>query len=400
MLQLITSGESHGKECIGILEGMPAGIHITKETIEQTLKYRRSTYGRSKRQQLEKDQCEFIGGILGEYTTGSPICIKIKNIEWNKWKNILNPYSNDNIDKLYSPRPGHADLPGLQKYKFNNIRLVLERANARETVIRTALNDITRLFLDQTTNIKTISHTVQIGSINNNNNNNNTIPTINDIDHINNNPVRAIHNSQQMIEEINNAKINKNTLGGIVEIISYSILPGLGSYQQWNKRIDAQLTHALMSIPSVKGVEVGKAFTIAKQKGSESHDQIYYNDKKHIYRKTNNAGGIEGGITNGEPIIIRLAIKPLSTLMSPLSTININTHKADKAIIQRSDICVVPAIGIIAEGIVSFVLTNCILQKFGQDNKQDIINNILNYCNTIPKNLLHNQHINYLQRFQ
>jgi chorismate synthase len=334
MLRYLTAGESHGRAIIAILEGMPAGLKVEVAKINQELKRRQSGFGRGKRMQIEKDKAQIISGLKNNITLGSPIALLIQNKD----------FSIEKLSKVLCPRPGHADLAGLLKYGFNDIRGVLERASARSTVATVGIGAICRIFLGQF-NIRISSRLLSIGG-------EDTKPG--------------------MKEKVLEAMRNKDTVGGIFEVVAKGVPVGLGSYAQADRRLDARLSQAIMSIPGIKAVEIGLGLGYAVSFGSEVHDAIYYNKNKGYFRKTNNAGGIEGGVSNGQDIIIRACMKPISTLLNPLDSVNIVSKKSAKASVERSDICVVEAAGVIAESACAYVLTDAFLEKFGSDNLSDI----------------------------
>jgi len=345
MLRYLTAGESHGKALIAILEGMPAGLKVDIKMINQELRRRQSGFGRGKRMQIEKDKIQIPSGLKKGITLGSPIGLLIENKD----------FSIEKLPKVMCPRPGHADLAGFLKYGFTDIREVLERASARETASRVGIGAICKIFLEEF-NIRISSKVLAIGG---------------------ESKVKA------MIKKINEAKTNKDTAGGIFEVKAKGVPCGLGSYVQPDQRLDGRLSQAIMSIPGIKAVEIGLGFGFADKFGSQVHDAIYYSKSKGFYRKTNNAGGIEGGVSNGQDIIIRACMKPISTLLEPLDSVNIITKKPAKAIIERSDICVVEAAGVIAESAVAFVLSDAFLEKFGSDSLKDIKDNFHNYLKRI-----------------
>lgn len=370
MLRFLTAGESHGKAEIAILEGMPAGLEITEDDIQKDLNRRKKGAGRGGRGKIETDEAIILSGIRHNKTLGSPIAIIINNKDFTNWGK-----------KITTPRPGHADLAGASKYGFDDIRNVIERASARETVGRVAVGAICRKFLSEF-NIKIVSHTVQIGNI--------TIPARLSSSYIlsNTNKIdpetRCIvkKTSYKMKQIIRKSITKKDTLGGVIEIIAHNVVPGLGSHVHWDRKLDGRLAHILMSIPSVKAVEIGDGNAVSSKFGSEVHDEIFYKGRKFI-RKTNRAGGIEGGISNGEDIIIRVFHKPIPTLGKPLQTIDINNRQSTKALIERSDICVVPRAGVISESAVAFVLADCILEKFGGDSIIEVKRNFNYYIKSL-----------------
>jgi chorismate synthase len=343
MLRLLTAGESHGKGLVAILEGMPAGLFVKIDFINSELKRRQMGFGRGRRMKIENDKAHVISGLKAGKTLGSPIALLIENKD----------FSIEKMHKVISPRPGHADLAGLLKYGFSDIRDVLERASARSTAGTVGIGALCKIFLKQF-KIDISNRVVSIGG-------------------------ETTHHAK--ISRINEAILNKDTVGGIFEVKATGVPVGLGSYVQPDRRLDAKLACALMSIPGIKGVEIGLGFGYADKFGSEVHDAIYFSKK--YFRKTNNAGGIEGGISNGEPIILRACMKPISTLMNPLDSVNIFTKKTSKAASERSDICAVESAGVVAESAVAFVLADAFLEKFGCDSLFDILANYKNYLRRI-----------------
>ena len=334
MLRLLTAGESHGKGLVAILEGLPAGIRINPQFINAELKRRQSGFGRGKRMQIENDKAQILSGVRKGITSGAPLALVIENKD----------FSIDKLKKVICPRPGHADLSGLLKYGFSDIRDVLERASARSTASSVGVGAIAKIFLSEFS-IKIISKVISIAG--------------------------AI-SPEKKIARIRLAKEKKDTVGGTFEVAARGVPVGLGSYVQSDRRLDGRLASAVMSIPGIKAVEIGLGFGYGDKFGSEVHDAIYYNRNRGYFRKTNNAGGIEGGISNGEDIIIRACMKPICTLIKPLDSVNITTNKPAKAAVERSDICVVQAAGVVAESATAYVLADAMLEKFGSDALKDI----------------------------
>jgi chorismate synthase len=381
MLNFHTAGESHGKALLSIVEGLPADIEINLNIINNYLKKRQQGYGRGNRMQIEKDKVEIISGIRDGKTIGSPVGMMIRNEDWNNWKKIMDIYDIDIDDEVSKPRPGHADLAGVFKYGQKDIRNILERASARETAARVAVGGLLFNFLNYF-NINIISHVIQIGSIR-------IDESIDDIKEIQakikSSKLNCIdHNKEkEMVDLINEAKEKGDSLGGIVEIKTNRMIPGLGSYTSWERRIDKNISAAMISIPSVKGIEIGNAFSNAAKKGSKVHDEIYYDESRGYYRSSNNAGGIEGGITNGEPLVIRLVVKPIPTVSKALNTVNIKTKSQEKAFKERADVTVVPSVGVIGEAMLIYILSKEILIKFGGDNIKETVSNYKNYINNL-----------------
>jgi chorismate synthase len=392
MLRFLTAGESHGQALVGILEGMPAGVAVDISFLNAELARRQKGYGRGGRMQIEKDTLRILSGVRHLKTLGSPIVFLIENRDWENWKEVMavedNPGSTAVADPRSAPRtaprPGHADLAGAIKYGQKDIRNVLERASARETAARVGVGAFAKLFLREFS-LDFASHVVEICGV--------SLP---DGRHAfaeiqSKAPQSELHCINPATEEKMKAKIDeaiarKDTVGGVFEVIVTGVPIGLGSYVQWDRRLDAQLAAAVMSIPSVKGVEIGMGFAQAHRFGSEVHDQIFFDGKtqaasrkKGFYRRTNNAGGLEGGITNGEDLVLRAVCKPLSTLMQPLATVDIVTKEPKEAIVERSDVCVVPCYGVVAEAVVALVLANAFLEKFGGDSLVEIHDHFRTY---------------------
>lgn len=378
MLRYLTSGESHGKSLISILDGIPANIELNIDEINYELEKRQGGYGRGGRMKIEKDKINILGGVRGKITLGGPISIEIKNKDYENWIQYMNPM--DNIDfetkKVEKVRPGHADLVGCLKYDFEDARNVLERSSARETASKVAVGAICKQVL-KNFNIDFISRVVQIGNVKDNNSY--------DFDYIKENvdksAVRCINKDveKEIIKEIDKVKSEGDTLGGVIEIRVKNLIPGLGSYTQFDKKIDGELAMHLMSIQAIKGVEIGIGFDVANNYGSNVMDEIYYNNEDGIKRKTNQLGGIEGGMTTGEELVIRCAMKPIPTLYKPLKSININTRESYSASIERSDNCAVPACSVVCENVVAFVICKYFLDKIGGDNLNDLKSNYNTY---------------------
>jgi chorismate synthase len=377
-LRFFTAGESHGKGLLSVLEGMVAGLLLDEEMITQELRRRQMGYGRGGRMKIESDTAEIVSGVRYGYTIGSPISIYIQNLDWKNWRDKMsvNPVETP-AEPITSPRPGHADLAGMIKYRTGDTRPVLERASARETAARVAAGVVAKKFLE-VFDINIHSHTVGIGKV--------RVYGETDIDwqKVENSPVRCADGiaEKAMIEAIDEAKSEGDTLGGVLEVVINGAPVGLGSYVQWDRRLDMRIAGAMMSIQAVKGVEIGKGFELASMMGSDAHDIIKpdsQNAEKKWRRPTNNAGGIEGGITNGEPIVIRVALKPIATLGKSLESIDMSTGEATQAHYERSDICVVPAAGVIGEAMAALVLADAMLEKFGGDTLSEVSDNYRNY---------------------
>ena len=390
-MRWITAGESHGQALSAIVEGLPAHIEISTKDIDFHLSRRRLGVGRGARQNFEADKVTILGGVRLGVSQGGPISIQVGNSEWPKWEKVMSadPVPEDEIVNLARnapltrPRPGHADLVGMQKYDFDDARPILERASARETAARVALGAIARNFLEQAVGITILSHVVSIGSARIPDGY--SLPQAGDMARIDADPVRCADEktSAAMIAEIESAHSDGDTLGGVCEVLAYNLPPGLGSYTQWNKRLDARLAGALMGIQAIKGVELGDGFQTAKRRGSVAHDEIEKNAKGEITRRTDRAGGTEGGISTGQVLRVKVAMKPISTVPKALDTIDVSTGEAAKAINQRSDVCAVPASGIVAEAMTALVLADAVLEKFGGDSVQETKRNFENYMKSL-----------------
>jgi chorismate synthase len=389
MLRWLTAGESHGPELVAIVEGMPAGIEITTSDVQDALARRRLGFGRGARMKFEQDQVQLSGGVRHGLSQGGPIAITIQNTEWPKWEQVMSadPVSQEELsgaraEPLTRPRPGHADFTGMQKYSFLDSRPVLERASARETAARVALGEVASRFLSQL-GIKFVTHTVAIGSVKSEGE---QLPTPGDVAFLDENPVRcfSVKVSEAMVSEIEDCQKSGDTLGGVVETLVYGLPPGLGSYVHWDRKLDSQLAGALMGIQAIKGVEIGDGFATAARRGSAAHDEILRDDDGLVKRATGRAGGIEGGMSTGEVLRVRAAMKPISTVPKALATIDVKTGEASKAHHQRSDVCAVPAAGIVAEAMVALVVANAVLEKFGGDSVVETKRNLLSYLESIP----------------
>jgi chorismate synthase len=386
-MRWLTAGESHGPALSAIIEGIPASVQITTADIDYHLARRRLGVGRGARQNFEADKVTILGGIRLGLTQGGPISIQVANSEWPKWEKVMSadPVPEEEIKDLgrnaplSRPRPGHADLVGMQKYDFDDARAILERASARETASRVALGAVARAFLSQTCGITVLSHVLSIGSVRVPENT--VLPSEGDMKRIDEDPVRCADSktSAEMITEIESAHSDGDTLGGVVEVLAYNLPPGLGSHVHWDRRLDARLAAAMMGIQAIKGVEVGDGFTTATRRGSVAHDEIERGPDGSIRRRTDRAGGTEGGMSNGEILRVRAAMKPISTVPRALDTIDVKTGEAAKAINQRSDVCAVPAAGVVAEAMVALVLAEAVLEKFGGDSVGETKRNFESY---------------------
>lgn len=370
---------------MAIIDGLPAGVRITSADIVAELSRRRLGYGRGARMKFEQDAVEIIGGVRHGRTLGSPVAIRVGNSEWPKWETVMSP---DPVDEallagqarnapLTRPRPGHADLAGMQKYGHHDARPILERASARETAARVAVGTVARAFLSQALGVEIVSHVVAMGGIEAKPG---LVPTPADRHTVDADPLRCLdpEASAAMVAEVDAAKKDADTLGGVIEILAYEVPPGLGSHVQWDRKLDARLAMALMSIQAIKGVEIGDAFTQARSRGSQAHDEMAPT-AEGVKRLTDRAGGLEGGITNGQPLRVRAAMKPISSLTRPLATVDVATGEAAEAINQRSDVAAVAAAAVVGESMTAFVLAEAALEKFGGDSVPEITRNLAGY---------------------
>jgi chorismate synthase len=390
-MRWLTAGESHGQALSAIVEGIPASVTITTADIDYHLQRRRLGVGRGARQNFEADKVTILGGVRLGLTQGGPIAIQVGNSEWPKWEKVMSadPVPEEEIKDLARnapltrPRPGHADLVGMQKYNFDDARPILERASARETAARVALGAVARNFLEQSVGIKILSHVLSIGSVRVPEGS--VLPNAGDMKLIDEDPVRCAHaeTSQAMIAEIEQAHRDGDTLGGVVEVLAFNMPPGLGSHVHWDRRLDSKLAGAVMGIQAIKGVEIGDGFQTAARRGSVAHDEIEKNSQGVIVRRTDRAGGTEGGMSNGEILRVRAAMKPISTVPKALDTIDVATGEAAKAINQRSDVCAVPAAGVVAEAMVALVLAEVVLEKFGGDSVTETRRNFESYISSL-----------------
>jgi chorismate synthase len=386
-MRWLTAGESHGQALSAIVEGIPASVSVTTADIDFHLQRRRLGVGRGARQNFEADKVTILGGVRLGLTQGGPIAIQVGNSEWPKWEKIMSadPVPEEEIKDLgrnaplTRPRPGHADLVGMQKYDVDDARPILERASARETAARVALGAVARNFLEQSVGITILSHVLSIGSVRVPDGT--VLPASDDMERIDSDPVRCAdtQTSALMITEIENAHKDGDTLGGVVEVLAFNMPPGLGSHVHWDRRLDSRLAGAVMGIQAIKGVEIGDGFLTASRRGSMAHDEIEKNGQGKIVRRTDRAGGTEGGMSNGEILRVRAAMKPISTVPKALDTIDVATGEAAKAINQRSDVCAVPAAGVVAEAMVALVLAEAVLEKFGGDSVTETRRNFESY---------------------
>ncbi|MFB7250728.1 chorismate synthase [Microbacterium sp. NPDC056234] len=392
MLRVLTAGESHGPELIAVMEGLPSGVPISPDQIQADLARRKLGYGRGSRMKFEQDELTLSSGIRHGKTLGSPIALRIGNTEWPKWTEVMSPEPVELTDKsrgrgapLTRPRPGHADLVGMQKYDFDEARPILERASARETAARVALGAVARAFLGEL-GIRLVSHTLSIGPVQVPADA--ALPTADDVDALDADPLRCFHpaTSARMVAEVDDAKKEGDTLGGIVEVLAYGLPPGLGSHVQWDRRLDARLAQALMSIQAIKGVEVGDGFETTRRRGSAAHDELFAADAG-ITRSSDKAGGTEGGMSTGTVLRVRAGMKPIATVPRALRTIDVATGEEATAHHQRSDVCAVPAAGVVAEAMVAIELAGAVLEKFGGDSVGETRRNLQGYLDAIPADL-------------
>jgi chorismate synthase len=390
MLRWLTAGESHGQQLTAILEGLPAGVRVQTADLDVDLARRRLGHGRGARMSFEQDEVTLTGGVRHGVTQGGPIAVQVGNTEWPKWRTVMaaDPVDDDVLAgqarnaPLTRPRPGHADLAGMQKYGFDDARPVLERASARETAARVALGAVARAFLRQALDVEVVSHVVAIGAV--------TVPDgvlpgPQDNPRIDDDPVRCADpaTSAVMVAEVDDARKNGDTLGGVVEVVVHGLPPGLGSHVHWDRRLDSRLAAALMGVQSVKAVEVGDGLETARRRGSVAHDEIVTTEGR-LRRVTDRAGGIEGGMTNGEALRVRAAMKPISTVPRALATVDVATGDAAVAINQRSDACAVPRGSVVMEAMVALTLADAALEKFGGDSVAETRRNAQAYLDALP----------------
>jgi chorismate synthase len=389
MLRWLTAGESHGPALAAILEGLPAHVQVSSTDINDALARRRLGYGRGARMSFEQDALEIIGGIRHGVTQGGPIALRIGNSEWPKWDKVMaaDPIDAAEIEgsgrnaPLTRPRPGHADLVGMQKYDFDEARPILERASARETTARVALGAVAAAFVHQATGARIVSHVVSIGQARAPYG---SVPAFEDVAYLDADPVRCLDPdaSKAMVAEIDQAHKDGDTLGGVVEVVVHGLPPGLGSHVHWDRRLDARLAGALMGIQAIKGVAVGDGFDLAADPGSKAHDEIVPTDEG-IRRTSGRSGGTEGGMSTGEILRVSAAMKPIATVPRALRTVDVSTGEAAVAHHQRSDVCAVPAAGVVAEAMVALVLAEAILEKFGGDSVQETRRNVESYLSSL-----------------
>jgi chorismate synthase len=386
VLRWITAGESHGPALVAVLDGVPAGVAVSTADLARDLARRRLGYGRGARMKFEQDEVELTGGVRHGLSMGGPIAVRVGNSEWPKWETVMaaDPVDPDLLAEqarnapLTRPRPGHADLAGMQKYDLDDARPVLERASARETAARVALGAVAKAFLQQSAGVEIVRHVAAIGSVSAPRD---VVPQPGDEEKVDASEVRCLDAaaSAAMIAEIDETKRAGDTLGGVVEVLAYGLPPGLGSYAQGDRRLDARLAAALMGIQAIKGVEVGDGFELARIRGSQAHDEIVRDDAGAVRRVSGRSGGTEGGMSTGEVLRVRAAMKPISTVPRALQTIDTASGAAAVAINQRSDVCAVPAAGVVAEAMVALVLADALLEKFGGDSVTETRRNVQGY---------------------
>jgi len=392
MLRVLTAGESHGPELVALMEGLPAGVPVSREAIQADLARRRLGYGRGSRMKFEEDELTISAGVRFGLSIGSPIAVRIGNTEWPKWTEVMSAEPTELTDRsrgrgapLTRPRPGHADLVGMQKYGFDEARPILERASARETAARVALGAIARAFLAEL-GIRLVSHTLSIGPVRVPDGS--ALPSPDDVDKLDADPLRCFDaaTSAQMVAEVDAARKDGDTLGGVVEVLAYGLPPGLGSHVQWDRRLDGRLAQALMSVQAIKGVEVGDGFETTRRRGSAAHDELFATDGG-IARSSDRAGGTEGGMSTGTLLRVRAGMKPIATVPHALRTVDVATGDTASAHHQRSDVCAVPAAGVVAEAMVAIVLAQTVLEKFGGDSVAETRRNLESYLAAIPQTL-------------
>jgi chorismate synthase len=371
-LRFTTAGESHGPGLTAVVEGLPAGLELRPEDIDRDLARRQLGHGRGGRMKIERDRAEVTSGVRHGRTLGSPIALRIENRDYANWEERMNPWPVEaTVPEVHLPRPGHADLAGVQKYGFTDVRNVLERASARETAARVACGALAKTFL-RGFGMSVFSHVLQIGSVEA------PVPdhlAPDDFAGVDESPVRCLDEdaSAAMVEEINRARKANESLGGVYEVIAFGVVPGLGSHVAWDERLDGRLAQAIMSIQAMKGVGVGEGFELAGRVGSQAHDEIFWSEERGFYRETNRAGGIEGGMTTGDSVIVRGAMKPLPTLTKPLRSVDLATKEPAQALRERTDSCTVPAAGVVGEAMVALVLADECRRKFGGDHVDDAL---------------------------
>ena len=379
-LRYLTAGESHGKALVAILEGLPAGIPVSLKAISDELARRRHGYGRGPRMKFEKDSLEILAGVRGGMTLGTPVGVLIDNSEWDKWAHIMTIEGTPSGRDLTRPRPGHADLPGMLKYDFDDARNVLERASARETAARVAIAAIAKILLSQI-GINVLSHVTRIGSASVPEGSES--PSFIDLEAVDSSSVRCFDEptTVAMVEEIEKAGADGDSLGGVIEVAAFGLPPGLGSHVHWDRKLDGRIAGALMAVPAIKGVEIGDGFAVAGRRGSESHDEI----ESDLSRATLRAGGTEGGMSIGGELRVKVAMKPLSTLKKRLRTVDMATGEPAEAFQERTDVCAVPAAGVVCEAVLALVLADAVLEQFGGDTLDDLKLSVERYLQRISR---------------
>ncbi len=371
-LRLITAGESHGPGLTCIIEGLPAGLELDREAVDNDMARRQLGHGRGGRMKIERDHANVTGGVRHGRTLGSPVALQVPNADYANWEDRMNPWPVDgDVDEVHLPRPGHADLVGTWKYRTSDVRNILERASARETAARVAGGAVAKSFL-RALDVEVRSHVVRIGTV--------AAPArdaplrVEDFEGVDDDPVRCLDGatSTAMVKHINVQRKANESIGGVFEVIAFGLVPGLGSHVSWEERLDGRLAGALCSIQAAKGVSFGDGFELAARAGSGAHDEIFFSDERGVHRDTNRAGGLEGGMTTGEPVVAQVAMKPLPTLTQPLRSIDITTHEPAQALRERTDSCVVPAAGVVGEAMVAFVMADAYRRKFGGDHIEDV----------------------------
>jgi chorismate synthase len=370
-LRLITAGESHGPGLTCIVEGLPAGLELDREALNVDMARRQLGHGRGGRMKIERDEAHVTAGVRHGRTIGGPIALQVANRDYTNWEERMNPWPVEaEVPEVHLPRPGHADLVGVQKFRFTDVRNVLERASARETAARVAGGGLAKAFL-RALGVEVISHVVQIGPVRAASRG---VLVIEDFAGVDEDPVRCLdpEASAAMVEHINAQRKANESIGGVFEVRAFGLVPGLGSHVSWEERLDGRLAQAICSIQAIKGVGFGDGFDLAGAPGSEAHDEIFYSDARGFFRETNHAGGLEGGMTTGEPLVLRGALKPIPTLTKPLRSVDIATRQPAEALRERTDSCVVPAGGVVGEAMVAFVLADAYRRKFGGDHIDDV----------------------------
>jgi chorismate synthase len=370
-LRFTTAGESHGPGLTAVLEGLPAGLALTSDDLDRDLARRQLGHGRGGRMKIEKDRAQVTSGLRHGRTLGSPVALRVENLDYANWEERMNPWPVEGeVDEVHLPRPGHADLAGVQKFGFTDVRNVLERASARETTARVAAGGLAKAFL-RALGVEVFSHVLRIGSV--------AGPPPDGLlpesfASVDDSPVRCLdaEASQAMVAEIDAARKANESLGGVYEVRAFGVVPGAGSHLSWSERLDGRLAQAIMSIQGMKGVSIGEGFDLADKVGSKAHDEIFWSEERGFFRETNRSGGLEGGMTTGEPVVVRAAMKPLPTLTKPLRSVDIETKEPAEALRERTDSCTVPAAGVVGEAMVALVLAGAYREKFGGDHIDDV----------------------------